>query len=379
MLIQENYATFTTIDDLTLHQQKVITDKKIMSQEERTTDLLHSDVTARKSFFGVTDQANSTARVSGLLSNYVLDGQQRENTSSHTPEAIAKYNNIARQKEKEQKRILEFAKNDCRELIQLLDDDNVSPATPLAVGHGESSGTSDFSDMEVTPVPKMVSLKNRQTCNASKMLHNALGQESFDLLTKGFGLPYDEDEDTVTSKSGKRVTFSPHDQVLDCNPDSSYLETPKSRKPFDFVDSTKGESSSHAGHQSKLEEESAIFQRLSIDATQFHRKFKHANDDVLVYGKLKRHPFQLSDLDLPLPLEKTLSQLSFKTPTPFQQHFWPAVAAFRHVVGIPELSCNPVFKVLAYFLPILRNMIGNEEIYKAAGKGNGVSFIFLLF
>ena len=49
---------------------------------------------------------------------------------------------------------------------------------------------------------------------------------------------------------------------------------------------------------------------------------------------------------------------------------WPAIAAFRNVVGIADHGTSTTSRVLAYLLPILRNMVEKDGDYATLGKGN---------
>ena len=103
-------------------------------------------------------------------------------------------------------------------------------------------------------------------------------------------------------------------------------------------------------------------------------------NDVLVYGKLKREPFMdYDDLKLPLPLKRSLLDMDFKSPTPFQSHMWPALLSLHHVVGIAESNRNNVPRILSYLLPILKHLVDLPQLYKELGQGNGVCKLEFLF
>ena len=97
-------------------------------------------------------------------------------------------------------------------------------------------------------------------------------------------------------------------------------------------------------------------------------------DDVVVYGKLQAKPnATFRELGLPPTMKPLLRNFNMSEPSPFQAHMWPAVSAFRNILGIAESSQSMRNEVLSYALPILRDIIDGQERYKKMGKGNGVS------
>ena len=416
LLIKDNYATLKTTNDLTLRQQRILFDSNAAkgSPLAKTSVVKSSNIDGATemslSFAGVEEQSTSRSVNSELTRKNIIpshtsynehkkydftpsrtssNGEQIRNTRytpdttrfnedinilPNTMEVIENYKrqvNIDNEKEEQQRRIQQHANSEVDAFLAILGDTGRGGINSTTGSLREKgSGTSDLSDMETTPAPKMVSFKSRQSSfNPTKLVTDALGKEYCDDVKRSVGIACEEE--SSAPETVERLHFSPDGY------NSREFETPKSSKKFDFIDPGHG---ARSQRRSNLEEASLFMQGLFLDPTSSldksgHKNTKTGDNEVLVYGKLKRKPFSKLDLDLPFPLQTSLSNLKFKTATPFQSHVWPAVAAFRHVVGIPEASTNCISKVIAYFLPILQNLI-SKKTYQDISKGNGVSYYY---
>lgn len=253
--------------------------------------------------------------------------------------------NLRLEKEKQQKKIELQCNKQAADLLSLINGGSTKQRPSNVLQPSENSG-SELSDID-TPV--------RTPFSNPAMIANKLGQRSTDFLTRGFGMA--EEKEDLKQKS---VTFSlnvsekqikeVHAVQMDEKPDSDITVARN-------VDS------------SFLSQALCGGIRNLCKGTNQQPKF--LDDDVLVYGKLKRDPFQnINQLNLQLPLKSSLSEMNALNPSSFQKHMWPAVAAFRNVVGIAEIGTSLESKVLSYILPILCNMIGQEGVYNTLGKQN---------
>ena len=272
-----------------------------------------------------------------------------------TIETINSYNLLQKQRDQQQKLCRNHVSKDCEDLLNLLNNGhtNITPQSNFIKDL-------DISDMEPMTMPKIQSFKSRQV-SPSKLLESILGKESSDILSKSFNLQNDQ----LTNINSD----SPHKQVQADTIDD-HVSTPTPFKPFAFLNSRE-----NAEEDSNFIDASPVLQALSVGSAYGSTR---NSDDIFVHGKLKREPFErLSSLELPLPLKKRVIELGFESPTQFQSHIFPAVMAFRHIVGIPELNNNNISKIVGYILPILKNLVENNDIYKNLGNGNGVSFKIL--
>lgn len=270
------------------------------------------------------------------------------------------------QKEKKQQKINQQANKEQEELLQLLKQSYITPPTVKSIGETtktnvfqnlnqygtESSGTSDQSDIESTPVPFTSSYKTTTKRNDAEFLMNQVGKKHFDILSKTLGM----EEEQVSESSEKSpcqktfgATFKPFDSNDVPNKDPNILAH---RLDVDYLlYAVSGGKSAKKKHQAS-----------------------NQNDSVLIYGKRKGEPIKsLDQMSLPDPLGVNLKALGCKTLSPFQSHMWPSLAALRNVVGIAEGTNTDTSAIIAYVLPIIRNVILDDVTYREIGSGNGVS------
>ena len=267
-------------------------------------------------------------------------------------------------KREQERKFIEDGNKDCEELLKIIHgEDYVSSSSKKS----DTSGTSDLSDMETTPVPKIESFKshrpNQKT--AAQFLTEKIGKESSDLFSELYDLEKDE---TSTPKSSKKVSFSPHNEVYNIKREQEIVPG----KLLDFVEGSSGSIASD-NLSSYFDDGFHMLQFLKSESRSLPSD-SPILDDVVVYGKLQRKPnATLGELDLPPTMKPLLRNFNMSKPSPFQAHMWPAVSAFRNILGIAESSQSMRNEVLSYALPILRDIIDGQERYKKMGKGNGVS------
>ena len=268
-------------------------------------------------------------------------------------------------KREQERKFIEDGNKDCEELLKIIHgEDYVSSSLKKS----DTSGTSDLSDMDTTPVPKIESFKSHRPTQktTAQFLTEKIGKESSDLFSELYDLEKDE---VSTPKSSKKVSFSPHNEVYNIKREQEIVPG----KLLDFVeDSNRSIASDNLSSYYDDDE----FHMLQLLKSESHSLPSDSPilDDVVVYGKLQRKPnTTLRELDLPPTLKPLLSNFNMSGPSPFQAHMWPAVSAFRNILGIAESSQSMRNEVLSYALPILRDIIDGQERYKKMGKGNGVS------
>ena len=273
-----------------------------------------------------------------------------------TPKEIL-HKSKERRKQMEQKNI-QMSQNineECQELLDLLQDDSLTQpkqTSKMKSDFGASSGTSDLSDIETTPLPKDSSHKVAQ--RYSSLSSEPLGKANSNFLASVLGLKQEEEKPKVS----KIEEFLNHNS-----------------QPFDIVDSEHDTIIKPKG-PSHLVAASTLLNALSGGSSSRKKAKKEVNQlDVLVYGKEKRPPMlTLESLSLPEPLIMQLSSLKFTKPTQFQMNMWPAIIAQKNVIGIADVVSSGGSRVLAYLLPLLRNLVLDNVTYPELGRGNGVSF-----
>ena len=102
----------------------------------------------------------------------------------------------------------------------------------------------------------------------------------------------------------------------------------------------------------------------------------YASTDVLLSGeKHPKCPLSLEELNVPENMKYAVRNDStnklITKPTPLQSYIWPAILRGRHVVGIDGAGSG---KKLGYLLPLLKQIVDMDSLYKSLPKGNGVSF-----
>ena len=103
----------------------------------------------------------------------------------------------------------------------------------------------------------------------------------------------------------------------------------------------------------------------------------YASTDVLLSGeKHPKCPLSLEELNVPENMKYSIRNDStdklITKPTPLQSYVWPAILRGRHVVGIDGAGSG---KKLGYLLPLLKQIVDMDALYKSLPKGNGVSFV----
>ena len=267
-------------------------------------------------------------------------------------------------KREQERKFIEYGNKDCEELLKIIHgEDYVSSSSKKS----DTSGTSDLSDMETTPVPKIESFRshrpNQKT--VAQFLTEKIGKESSDLFSELYDLEKDE---TLTPKSSKKVSFSPHNEVYNIKREQEIV-------PGKFLDFVESSSRSIASDNlpSYFDDGSQILELLKSESHSLPSDSRIL-DDVVVCGKLQAKPnATFRELGLPPTMKPLLRNFNMSEPSPFQAHMWPAVSAFRNILGIAESSQSMRNEVLSYALPILRDIIDGQERYKKMGKGNGVS------
>eukprot|EP00111_Clytia_hemisphaerica_P003727 TCONS_00010704-protein len=269
-----------------------------------------------------------------------------------TPDVLMKRNKERqRQMELKKQETNQFINKECQDLLDLLHGDTYSsrPAVqnPTKSKHSDhnTSETSDFSDIESTPLPKDASYKQAQ--RYSSIAKEQVGEN---VLAKLLGI--------------KPVAEKPKMNKIE-----EFLNTETQQsQPFDIItDDLKLKTSTGPSHltvpSQLIRAIGSSSKRKSKDATQL---------DVLVYGKEKREPIMsLEALNLPDPIVSYLRTLSFDRPSQFQMHMWPAILASKNVVGIADTYSSGISRILSYLLPLIRNLIMDNITYPELGRGNG--------
>jgi len=307
------------------------------------------------------ESQNTTNNVANALGGFSTCSKFAAGINS-TPNYVLPAPDNRRRKAQQQKIFDEKANKQCEDLLKILHGDDYKSI--------DTSGTSDLSDMETTPAPKMSSFKlARSSMTTKTFLENKLDQESSDFLAQAFGISNE------TPKSTKEVSFSAQNDLFDIEPSDLVPG-----KAFELISKEDNKMSiAKENLTSYFDDGANILNMITSSESSIPLSFsKNTKEklllakDVLVYGKLKSEPLAtVTELDLQLPLRTSLKELSFYHSTPFQAHMWPAVSALRYIVGITESNKRISNEVLSYALPIIRNIVEMEDIYKKQGTGNG--------
>jgi len=298
--------------------------------------------------------ANSTFRKETLIETV----SSQSYPAPATPQEIL-HKSREKRKQMEQKNI-EMSQNineECQELLDLLQDDSLMQKKEITKRNsdfGVSSGTSDLSDIETTPLPKESSYKMAQ--RYSNLSSGPLGKANSNFLASVLGLKQEEEKPKKVSKIEEFLN--------------------QESQPFDIVDAAQNVVIKPKG-PSHLVAASTLLNALSGGSSNRKKAHKEINQlDVLVYGKEKRPPMlTLENLSLPEPLLTQLAGLNFTKPTQFQMNMWPAIIAQKNVIGIADVVSSGASRILAYMLPLLRNLILDNVTYPELGRGNGVSLL----
>lgn len=258
------------------------------------------------------------------------------------------------QMEEKKKETTKVINEECQDLLNLLHGESIlhtsnNPATDTVADYGVSSGVSDFSDIESTPVPKSASYKSGERFKGQNRAH--AGENA---LAKVLGI-----QQTVVAKEKPKL-----------NKLDAFLN--ECSQPFEIIDDTEDIQVPLAGPSDQIMRVigSGAKQKVGKDTLQL---------DVLVYGKEKRNPLKhLEDLTLPDQIYPELKSLNFDKPSQFQMNIWPAILALKNVVGIADNYSSDISRILAYVLPLLKILLTDQVLYSELGGGNGV-IIFPFF
>lgn len=278
-----------------------------------------------------------------------------------TAEEILKRNRDRQsQMEEKRKETTKVINKECQDLLNLLHEgstlykSNTKVTNNEVVDYGASSGTSDLSDIESTPVPKSASYKSGERYTGQKR-----AQAGENALAKVLGI-----QQTAVTK--EKPALNKLDAFLnECS------------QPFEIIDDTDDVQVASTG-PSHLAIPSQIMRAIGSGT-----KRKSGKDtlqlDVLVYGKEKRNPLKhLEDLTLPDQIYPELKSLNFDKPSQFQMNVWPAILALKNVVGIADNYSSDISRILAYVLPLLKILLTDQILYSELGGGNGVNIFFLI-
>ena len=275
-----------------------------------------------------------------------------------TEEILKRNRDRSFQMEEKKKETTQVIDKECQDLLNLLHGGSSlyksnSQTTNKVTDYGVSSGTSDFSDIESTPLPKSASYKSGE--RYSGQMRSQVGEN---ILAKVLGI-----------QSSAPVEEKPALNKLD-----SFLS--ECSQPFEIIDDTDdiqvgSRGSSHLAIPSQIMRAIGSGKKAGKDTLQL---------DVLVYGKEKRSPLKhLEDLTLPDQILPGLKSLNFDKPSQFQMNVWPAILALKNVVGIADNYSSEISRILAYILPLIKILITDQILYSELGGGNGVNVILNYF
>ena len=105
-----------------------------------------------------------------------------------------------------------------------------------------------------------------------------------------------------------------------------------------------------------------------------------SDDEVLVCGDNRpKCVYSVGELNVPdemrCSLRNNVTNALITKPTPLQSFVWPAVLRGRHVVGIDSSNSG---KKLAYLLPVLKQIVDSQSLYKTLPKGHGVGIRYFI-
>lgn len=345
---ERHVTLFAEKSGITHNVNELLITKKFCTLKQTEKSTLMPDIPSKANSEVVNSIDTSVARSPQKL--------RAPEVAAITPaEILKKSEERRRQKEQKIKEISRYISKDCQRFLDLVNGDSTTPLVDKPQSEKTdiptSSGTSDLSDIESTPVLKNASYKQAQRYSSSTT--DQLGGTNYEFLAN-FQKP-DKKESPKISKI---------DQFMN-------TET----KTFDFVDNSNDFKVSLNNSSTHLAVASGILNVLSIGGASSSKKKANKEVDqldVLVHGKDKRPPMEtLEKLSLPSPVVSALKAMGFNNPTQFQMHMWPAILAQKSVVGIADTNNSDAARALAYLLPLLRNLILDDITYPELGRANG--------